>query len=288
MATNLATKELLRIQRPPEMHWVGDGFPVMTVASPQQTPELDPFLLFDYAMPREMSPTTEPRGVDSHPHRGFETVTLVWQGELEHRDSAGHSGKIGPGDVQWMTAASGVNHEEKHSASFSETGGTFEVAQLWVNLPSAIKMSPPKYQEILASSIPKYESEGVQARLIAGAIDDLRGAAVTFTPVILWDVQMDSGSNWIAPIASGNSAGIFVRSGSLELNGQTVQPHELAIFGNQGEGIQISSETGAEFLVIGGTPIGETVVQHGPFVMNTAEEINQAILDFRAGKFGEL
>lgn len=287
-------KALNKVARKPGMHWVGDGFPVSSVVSPRSFPEgLGPFILMDYAGPYDFAPSAEPRGVDSHPHRGFETVTVVYQGELEHRDSAGHAGSIGPGDVQWMTAASGVLHEEKHSRAFTAAGGTFEASQLWVNLPRRHKMSPPKYQTLLAGEIPTVSlAEGAgRARLIAGALGETPGAASTFTPVTLWDVTLRAGAVATLPVADGQEIGVFVRTGTLRVgpDGETrANPHELAVYDVEGSGIDVRAETDTQFLVFGGAPIAEPIVAYGPFVMNEPREIEQAIRDFQSGKMGSL
>lgn len=276
----------------PPMHWVGDGFPVRSVLTPQSSRNrVSPFLLFDYAGPAAFEPSSTPRGVDSHPHRGFETVTVVFQGELEHRDSAGHRGAISAGDVQWMTAASGVLHEEKHSRAFTAKGGVLEMAQLWVNLPASHKMSPPRYQELRAGMIPVVPlGEGAgSARIIAGAFDGTRGAAETVTPVILWDLRIAPGKSAHLPIPEKFNAALYVRSGSGRVGeGHAVKAGELVVFESAGAGANVQAESAMECLVIGGQPIDEPVAAYGPFVMNTAEEVQQAIEDFRAGRFGQL
>lgn len=276
----------------PPTHWVGDGFPVSSVVSPQTVRNrLSPFILMDYAGPATFEPSDQPRGVDSHPHRGFETVTVVYQGELEHRDSAGHSGRIGPGDVQWMTAASGVLHEEKHSREFTRRGGALEMAQLWVNLPAKHKMSQPRYQELRSAAIPTVtlpDAAGT-ARIIAGAFNETRGAAETFTPVILWDVRLRKGARARLPIPDGLNAAVFVRRGSVWV-GEThsADARQLAVLQHEGDGVTVEAEEDSELLVVGGAPIDEPVVAYGPFVMNTAQEIQQAIEDTRAGRLGRL
>lgn len=274
----------------PPTHWVGDGFPVSTVFSPQSVGErLSPFVLFDYATSARFEPAAAPRGVDTHPHRGFETVTVVYQGELEHRDSAGNSGSIGPGDVQWMTAASGVLHEEKHSADFTRRGGVLEMAQLWVNLPSRHKMSAPRYQDLRGDAMPTVELPGAAVRVIAGDFNGTKAAARTFSPVVLWDTRLGDGATLQIPVPDGYSAALFVRSGSLRIGGtHTARERQLAILDRGGEGVAVEAAGETEFLFLGGEPIDEPVVAYGPFVMNTKQEIQAAVSDLRAGKFGTL
>jgi quercetin 2,3-dioxygenase len=283
-------KHLESILPSPPMHWVGDGFPVSTIISPQSASlRLSPFILMDYAGPAKFAPADRPRGVDSHPHRGFETVTVVYQGELEHRDSAGHSGSIGPGDLQWMTAASGVLHEEKHSRRFTQAGGVMEMAQLWVNLPAKYKKSPPRYQTLLAKDIPTISlpNDAGSARIIAGDFQTTRAAALTFTPVILWDIALDKGKVNL-PLPDGLNAAVYVRSGSVTLGGKTVAERQLAILSQTGAGMEIHTTDGAKLLILGGEPIDEPIAAYGPFVMNRPEEISEAIEDFRAGRMGVL
>jgi redox-sensitive bicupin YhaK (pirin superfamily) len=286
------TKKVEAVFASPQTHWVGDGFPVSSVFSPQTVQNaLSPYILFDYAGPATFEPAAAPRGVDSHPHRGFETVTVVFQGELEHRDTAGNSGSIGKGDVQWMTAASGVLHEEKHSRKFTREGGTLEMAQLWVNLPASDKMSPPRYQTLLSKDIPCIElpDNAGAVRIIAGDLDSAKGAARTVTPVILWDVRLRAGSNVKLPIPAGFSAAVFVRAGSVHIAGtHDAGARELAILSNNGGSVDLAARENTELLLLGGQPINEPVAAYGPFVMNTPEEIHQAVADVRTGRFGTL
>lgn len=285
-------KTTVTVAASPSPHWVGDGFPVASVFSPQSVGErLSPYILFDYAGPATFEPAETPRGVDTHPHRGFETVTVVFQGELEHRDSAENSGRIGPGDVQWMTAASGILHEEKHSREFTRRGGVLEMAQLWVNLPASHKMTPPRYQELLSGDIPTaaLPDGGGSVRVIAGEFGGTEGAARTVTPVILWQIALRKGASIRLPIRNGFNAAVFVRSGSVWVTEtHSAGPRQLAILSQEGEGAEIQAEEDSELLVVGGEPIDEPVVAYGPFVMNTSEEIRQAVVDLRAGRFGSL
>jgi redox-sensitive bicupin YhaK (pirin superfamily) len=285
-------KRILDIRRNFQPHWVGDGFPVRSVFSYHELTDVhDPFLLLDYAEPFQFPPSAAPRGVGEHPHRGFETVTIVYQGELEHRDSAGNQGTIGPGDVQWMTAASGVVHEEFHSESFTKTGGTFEVAQLWVNLPSGQKMSPPRYQEIRASDVPRVNlPHGAgTARIIAGEFAATRGPAHTVTPIVLCDVQFAAGHTAELSLPDGYTTMLVLEHGSVVVNdAEPMRGVELAVFDRAGDRITVDCRQDARALLLSGKPIGEPVVGQGPFVMNTREEIQQAMIDYQSGRMGSL
>jgi quercetin 2,3-dioxygenase len=284
-------KKLKLIERDFSPHWVGDGFPVRSLFSYQRFAERnDPFLLLDYAAPFEFPPGAAPRGVGEHPHRGFETVTIIYQGELEHRDSSGSQGKIGPGDVQWMTAASGVVHQEFHSDAFTKSGGTFEVAQLWVNLPAKLKMSPPRYQDVRANDIPRAElANGAgTARVIAGELAGARGPAKTFTPIILCDLRLTAGGRAELALPDGFTTMLVVQHGSIIIGSQTADAVSLCTFDRAGDRITLECTAEATALLLCGEPIGEPVVGQGPFVMNTPAEIRQAILDYQAGAMGSL
>jgi redox-sensitive bicupin YhaK (pirin superfamily) len=279
-------------------HWVGDGFPVRTIfsAHAQNPALLSPFLLLDYAAPKEFAPSSDgrPRGVDEHPHRGFETVTIVYQGELEHRDSGGHSGTIGPGDVQWMTAASGVVHEEKHSSDFTRRGGTFEVAQLWVNLPAREKMSRPRYQEILDRMIPVVElPAGAGAvRVIAGDSplgDGQRGPAKTVTQINVWDMRLRAGGEASFDLPAGANTLLFMLHGRAQIAGShNLNSHDCAVLSREGDRFTINVIDDSTVLLLNGEPIDEPVVAHGPFVMNSRAEIEQAMRDYHNGQMGRL
>ncbi|MFO0812234.1 MAG: pirin family protein [Gemmatales bacterium] len=287
----MTRKDIRQIIRNVPGHWVGDGFPVRSMISYNHEPEVnDPFLLLDYAGPANFPPAEKRRGVEVHPHRGFETVTIVYQGELSHRDSGGHAGHIGPGDVQWMTAASGVVHEEFHSDKFTRTGGPFEVVQLWVNLPAKEKMSTPRYQELLASNIPTVNlPDGAgTVRVIAGEYAGNKGPARTVTPINLWDVKLRAGATLDLPVPAGHTTLVTVQKGKLLLNGQAVSAVELAQLERQGDCISLEASMEVQALILTGEPIGEPVVGHGPFVMNSREEISQAIRDYQAGRMGTL
>jgi quercetin 2,3-dioxygenase len=284
-------KKLINISRDVDAHWVGNGFPVRTVFSDQtHGPRISPFLLLDYAGPAEFSPSEEQRGVGEHPHRGFETVTIVYQGELEHRDSAGNHGRIGPGDVQWMTAASGIVHEEWHEQAFTKRGGVLEMIQLWVNLPAKDKMSPPHYQEILDRQIPAVDLDGVgTARVIAGEFRGAKGPARTFTPITVLDLRLKAGGRAEIALPDGYTTLVFILKGKATMNGaETVGEAELAIFDRNGDRFAVEATEDATLLVLGGTPIDEPVLSYGPFVMNTQEEIRQAIHDYRSGRMGHV
>ncbi len=285
-------KKLRGIQRSVERHWVGDGFPVRTLfAYPNLGSVLSPFLLLDYAGPMEFSPTNERRGVGEHPHRGFETVTIVYQGEVEHRDSSGGGGSIGPGDVQWMTAASGLVHEEFHGRDFARTGGTLEIVQLWVNLPAKDKMGPPRYQGILNKQIPAVDLPGGHGtvRIIAGEFAGSKGPAHTYTPMHVWDLQFSSDQQTHLTLPDGYTTALVVLKGSVRVNGaEIVGAAEVALFDRAGTSISIDSAKDARALLLCGQPIAEPIVGQGPFVMNTPREIRSAIEDYQNGKMGHL
>ncbi len=285
-------KTVLSIHGNNESHWVGDGFPVRSLFSYQEFGEqLSPFLLFDYAGPHEFSPTEQRRGVGEHPHRGFETVTIVYDGEVEHRDSSGAGGKIGPGDVQWMTAGSGVVHEEFHGEEFAKRGGSFEMVQLWVNLPATDKMSSPRYQEILDADIPAVDlDEGRGSlRVIAGEHRETRGPAKTFTPMQVLDLQLTNDAVVELAVPDGFNAALVVLRGSLRVGDeQVVKSAQFALFDPSGDTVRIEDGQGARALLLSGEPILEPIAGRGPFVMNTKDEIHQAIADFQAGKMGRL
>jgi redox-sensitive bicupin YhaK (pirin superfamily) len=284
-------KKLLEILRSSGAHWVGDGFPVRSLFGYNgDTRAVSPFLLFDYAGPHLFEPAAQPRGVGQHPHRGFETVTIVYDGEVSHRDSTGGGGTIGPGDVQWMTAAGGIIHEEFHSSAFTKTGGPFRMVQLWVNLPARDKMSPPSYQAITSDQIPSLSLAGGRgrARVIAGDFDGTRGPATTFTPVNLWDVRLDAGAAAELPLPDGHNAMIAVLSGRVTIDGQAVGEAEIARLSSDGEGARVQADGDSILLVMTGEPIDEPVVGYGPFVMNTEGEIRQAIDDFNSGRFSRV
>jgi redox-sensitive bicupin YhaK (pirin superfamily) len=285
-------KKILGVYTAPRPHWVGDGFPVRTLFSyDSMGKHISPFLLLDYAGPAEFSPTTQRRGVGQHPHRGFETVTIVYKGEVEHRDSTGNGGVIGPGDVQWMTAASGILHEEFHSEAFARSGGPLEMVQLWVNLPAKDKMSAPGYQGIVDQEIPDLalKDDAGRLRLIAGEFEGKRGPAHTFTPIDVWDIRLNAGKSTTLDLHPGRNTALVVLHGAVEVNGQEmVREGQLALFERDGSQIRLEANNDAVLLILSGEPIDEPIVGHGPFVMNTDAEIQQAFVDFQSGKFGRM
>ena len=285
-------KKLRCIQRSVDRHWVGNGFPVRTLfAYPNLGSALSPFLLLDYAGPMQFPPTDERLGVGEHPHRGFETVTIVYQGEVEHRDSSGGGGRIGPGDVQWMTAASGIVHEEFHGRDFARRGGMFEMVQLWVNLPAKHKMAPPRYQSILNSQIPSVnlpDNTGT-IRVIAGEFEGASGPANTFTPIQVWDLRLAGDQQTDLAVPDGYTTALVVLKGALRVNGsEAIEAAEVGLFDRAGESISIECLQDATALLLCGEPIDEPIVGQGPFVMNTSQEIRQAMADYRSGKMGHL
>lgn len=285
-------KKITGIESAPRQHWVGDGFPVRSLFSYHEHGErLDPFLLLDRAGPMDFTPTGGARGVGQHPHRGFETVTIVYRGEVAHRDSTGRSGVIGPGDVQWMTAASGILHEEFHSEAFSRDGGTLDMVQLWVNLPAKDKMSPPRYQAIANGSIPAVALPGGAgtARIIAGNYDGHAGPARTFSPMNVWDIRLNAGASVTLPAPEGWNTAVIVLRGTVTVNDEaTVGEAQMAVLDRAGSGLELTGDSDAMLLLLSGEPIGEPVVGYGPFVMNSQEQILQAIADFNSGRFGAM
>lgn len=285
-------KNIIGIYTSPRAHWVGDGFPVRTLFSYDNLGKhISPFLLLDHAGPAEFTPTTARRGVGQHPHRGFETVTIVYKGELEHRDSTGSGGKIGPGDVQWMTAASGILHEEFHSEAFAKSGGTLEMVQLWVNLPAKDKMADAGYQTILNGDIPSIAlaNDAGSLRLIAGEFEGHKGPSRTFTPIDVWDLRLNAGKLLTLDLREGRNTALVVLRGTIEVNGvESVRQGQLALFDRKGDQLTLQASEDAVVLLLSGEPIDEPIVGHGPFVMNTEQEIHQAFADFQSGRFGQM
>jgi redox-sensitive bicupin YhaK (pirin superfamily) len=285
-------KKILGLYSAPRQHWVGDGFPVRSLFSYDSHGErLSPFLLLDYAGPAQFTPTTRPRGVGEHPHRGFETVTIVYQGEVEHRDSTGAGGRVGPGDVQWMTAASGILHEEFHSQEFTRTGGTLEMVQLWVNLPAKDKMSEPSYQTVLNQDIPMVllREDAGKVRVIAGEFDGHRGPASTFTPMDVWDVRLNQGHTTQFSLPEGRTLALVILHGTVLVNGtQVAREAQMVLLDRTGAEVSIEANIDATILLLSGDPLNEPIVGYGPFVMNTQAEIEQAVEDFNSGRFGRI
>ncbi|MDE3737747.1 pirin family protein [Metapseudomonas resinovorans] len=285
-------KKIRGIYTSPRPHWVGDGFPVRTLFSYDSLGKhISPFLLLDYAGPAEFAPADRPRGVGQHPHRGFETVTIVYRGELEHRDSTGAGGLIGPGDVQWMTAASGILHEEFHSEAFTRSGGTLEMVQLWVNLPARDKLAAPGYQTLLDAEIPHLPLPDAAGslRLIAGEFSGKRGPARTFTEMDVWDIRLNRGRPVNLGLRPGRNTALVVLRGALLVNGEElVREGQLALFEPAGDELLLEANDQALVLLLSSEPIDEPIVGYGPFVMNSESEIRQAIQDFQSGRFGHM
>ena len=285
------TKKLKMTLGPREQHWVGDGFYVHTLInpSPDLYPFITPFLLMDYAPPREFPPTEAKKGVGEHPHRGFETVTFAIEGEVEHRDSAGGGGVIGTGDVQWMTAASGLVHEEFHSRDFAKRGGSFEMVQLWVNLPAAKKMTKPRYQGIKNSQFPRVDlSNSTEAQVVSGSLQGKKGPCDTHTEINTFLVNSAEEDNISFSFKDGTNSLVLVLRGSVTCENQKIGEKSLLIFERDGEEISFKVEKDTRLLVLNGEPIDEPIAAYGPFVMNTKEELVQAFQDFQSGKMGRL
>lgn len=308
-SSTMSRKIIKEICRKPPAHWVGDGFNVFPVfADKAFTSELSPFLMFDYAAPKHFSPTRQQKGVGQHPHRGFETVTVAFQGEVEHADSQGNRDVIGPGDVQWMTAARGIVHQEFHSTEFSKSGGIFEMCQLWVNLPAKHKMGKPRYQPILSSNIPKRglmsdscdasktggnDSDTSQlknghARIIAGSYYGTKGAAKTFTEVNMWDISLlNTRKEFIFDIPASHNTIVFVRRGKVDVQGRELGLADVAIMKREGTKLTLQAkEENTSVLILSGEPIDEPIAARGPFVMNTQQELSNAIRDYQMGRNG--
>lgn len=275
----------------PPPHMVGDGFKVKNYfpGGNRLVQEVSPFLMMDYHPPYQYPPTTAQRGVGAHPHRGFETVTLVWEGKVAHRDTAGNSGVIGPGEVQWMTAASGVLHEEFHEREFAAAGGELHSVQLWVNLPRTHKMSPPRYQALTHELIPEVKiSEQSVVRVIAGQYEEVKGPALSVTPVTLLDVKLSAGEEASFSLPDNQNLLLLITQGEIQTQDQSAKTQDLVVFARDGESISVKALTDSTLLVLGGEPIFEPIASYGPFVMNTRAELIQAIEDLESGKFGVL
>ncbi len=272
-------------------HWVGDGFPVRSMfAQFNFTNRISPFLMMDYGGPAAFEPTTKKRGVGQHPHKGFETVTIVFEGGVEHGDSVGNRGEIGPGDVQWMTAGRGIVHEEFHSREFARTGGAFEMIQLWVNLPAKDKLTDPGYQALLDADIPAIELDdaGSLLRVIAGVFDDVDGAAHTHTPLNVWDLRFSQDAAFELPVPENHNTLLFVRSGSIEVNDRTLRAGELAVFHLGGENVTVRALQESGVVLLSGVPLDEPIAARGPFVMNTTGELRQAMMEYQTGQMGRV
>ncbi|HCW7014474.1 TPA: pirin family protein [Citrobacter farmeri] len=285
-------KQVSGVYTAPRPHWVGDGFPVRSLFSYQShAQQLSPFLLLDYAGPHTFAPGDQKRGVGEHPHRGFETVTIVYSGEVEHRDSTGRGGVIGPGDVQWMTAGAGILHEEFHSEAFTHTGGELEMVQLWVNLPAKDKMVAPGYQSINSEVIPTITlpDDAGTVRVIAGNYLDAKGPAHTFSPLNVWDMRLHQGRSLTVTQPGGWSTALVVLKGSITVNGSTTaNESQLIVFSQEGESLHLEASSHTSVLLLSGEPLNEPIVGYGPFVMNTKQEIAEAVRDFNSGHFGQM
>lgn len=285
-------KRILGVYTAPRPHWVGNGFPVRSLFSYQSHgKQLSPFLLLDYAGPADFTPTDKPRGVGQHPHRGFETVTIVYKGEVAHRDSAGQGGIIGPGDVQWMTSGAGILHEEFHSPAFTQSGGVLEMVQLWVNLLAKDKMTEPGYQAIRNRNIPSAVLPGGAGtvRVIAGDYDGRVGPARTFSPMHVWDVRLTQDSISELRLPDKWSTALIVLRGTVSVNGNTVvRDAQMAALDQAGRSLSIEANSDAVVLLLSGEPIDEPIVGYGPFVMNNRQEVAQAVADFNNGRFGQI
>ena len=304
IAVEMSSKTVKQVLRKPNKHWVGDGFHVIPVfADKAFTQALSPFLMFDYAAPKKFEPTEQRRGVGQHPHRGFETVTIAFEGEVEHADSKGNTGVIGSGDVQWMSAARGIVHEEYHSRNFAKRGGFFEMCQIWVNLPASKKMNEPRYQPILDKQIPKVQlvsrAEGDESksedplaegyvRVIAGEFGNVKGPAETQSPINMWDVKLVStGKRFDFDISDGHNTVVFVRKGSISVQDAKLNEQDVAIITMDGSTISITAETEDSLvLILSGEPFDEPIAARGPFVMNTQTELREAMSDFQMGRNG--
>lgn len=279
------------IQKPVRPGMVGDGFRVFNYIPAGVTQQrISPFLLLDFNPEYDFGPSARVKGVDVHPHKGFETVTIAYKGAVEHHDSSGNHGIIHPGDVQWMTAGAGILHKEYHETEFSRAGGPFEVVQLWVNLPKKDKSATPHYQALTAGTMGKVSlpaNAGI-VRVIAGTFNGTSGPAATYTPVNLFDIRLNKGGQVQTAIPAGHNSALLVISGEVTVNDEAAPVHSFVLFGNQGEEIAVSASTDAVVLLMSGEPINEPIASYGPFVMNTQEEIHAAIKDFQAGKFGVL
>ncbi len=285
-------KKVQGIYRAPRQHWVGDGFPVRSLFSYQSHgKQLSPFLLLDYAGPMDFTATQHRRGVGQHPHRGFETVTIVYHGEVEHRDSTGKGGVIGPGDVQWMTAGGGILHEEFHSDAFARRGGAFEMVQLWVNLPAKDKMTAPGYQAIRSETIPQVALPDAAGnpRVIAGEYDGEHGPANTFSPLNVWDIRLNQGKSAEFSLPDGWNTALIVLRGTVQVNGDAIaRDAEMVLLDSVGSNVTVEANNDAVLLLLSGEPIDEPIIGYGPFVMNTQQQIAEAIEDFNSGRFGSM
>ncbi|MBI5542095.1 MAG: pirin family protein [Bacteroidia bacterium] len=290
--TSNKPKKIESIIPPPPHHWVGNGFKVngFFPGGLRSESRMSPFFLLDYNAKMELPPSEKPRGVGVHPHRGFETVTIAYHGKVEHHDSAGNHDIIGEGDVQWMTAASGILHKEYIETDFNKKGGAFQMVQLWVNLPAKDKMTNPKYQPITYNNFGKFnlpDNKGI-VNVIAGNFNGINGAAYTFSPMNVYDIKLNAGSSLKIELPENYNTGILVIEGDAVINEQKVPENNFVLFKNKGTEVVFTAITNCTFLVLSGEPINEPIAAHGPFLMNTDKEIQDAIDDYYSGKFGHL
>ncbi len=279
-------------RRPEQPGMVGDGFRVYNYfpSGYKIQRRVSPFLLLDFNAEYVFPPSEKIRGVDVHPHKGFETVTIAYKGSVAHHDSTGNSGVIRPGDVQWMTAGAGILHKEYHEENFSRSGGPFEMIQLWVNLPKKDKLARPKYQALTSSQMGKIvlpDQNGL-VNVIAGEFNGVKGPASTFTPINLFDLHLKKGASVATSIPETHNTLLLVINGSVEVNGESAPLHSFVLFKNEGQEINIVANEESVILILSGEPIDEPIAQYGPFVMNTQQEILDAIHEFQEGKFGNI
>ncbi len=290
----MKTKKVELVAAPREPHWVGDGFRVHNFIPSGyhlEMQRMNPFILLDYNSKYTFPPSEKPKGVGTHPHRGFETVTIAYKGKVEHHDSSGGGGIIGEGDVQWMTAASGILHKEFHESEWSKKGGEFQMVQLWVNLPAKDKMSPPKYQAITKDEmgIVVLEENAGTVEVIAGEYNGTRGKASTFTPIHLMNAKLNKGGKASFSFPANYNTALLVLEGSITVNEAEAAPtNHFVLFENEGESFTVEADEDALVLIMSGEPLNEPIAAHGPFVMNTKAEILQAFEDYNKGKFGYL
>lgn len=280
------------IEKPVQPGMVGDGFRVYNFIPGANISQrrMSPFLMLDFNAAFDFGPSDEPRGVDVHPHKGFETVTIAYKGSVEHHDSTGNSGIINPGDVQWMTAGAGILHKEFHETEFSKKGGPFEMVQLWVNLPKKDKSTPAHYQPITAADMGKItlpDGAGL-VNVIAGQVNDVKGPAKTYSPVNMFDIKLKKGGSFTTNVDATHNTALLMVNGSAEVNGEKAGEHSFVLFKNDGEEITITASEDAVILLLSGEPINEPIASYGPFVMNTQAEIYEAIEEFQNGKYGVL
>lgn len=280
------------IKKPAKPGMVGDGFRVYNYipGAGINQQRISPFLMLDFNAAYDFGKSDHIRGVDVHPHKGFETVTIAYKGSVAHNDSAGNSGVINPGDVQWMTAGSGILHKEYHEENFSKNGGLFEMVQLWVNLPKKDKLTNPHYQSLTKekiSSVPLPDNAGL-VNIIAGEFNGIKGAATTYSPVNVFDIKLKKDGECKADLPGGYNTALLIINGSVVVNGEEAAEHSFVLFRNEGEEIEIKATADAVILLLSGEPLNEPIASYGPFVMNTQQEIIESINEYQAGKFGVL